>query len=157
MSPISSQALQYIFHKSGYHFPKTPASRQFTREITGPGILFAQGAHPCRVHRRLALTSCLDSDHSRIRKIMNPAFTAAQLKSFLPLFRASAEKVCRVCVLVSPLLMPFDRQLGLKWKDMLQSEGVSGKRINVTAWLARCTLDVIGEGTTFDSAAAYLN
>lgn len=88
---------------------------------------------------------------------MNPAFTAAQLKSFLPLFRASAEKVRCSGALASLFLTPFDRQLGLKWKDMLQSEGVSGKRINVTAWLARCTLDVIGEGTIFGSVSVYLN
>lgn len=35
----------------------------------------------------------VDRDHTRIRKIMNPAFTASQLKSFLPLFRSSAHKV----------------------------------------------------------------
>ncbi len=40
---MCSQALQYIFHKSGYHFQKGAVARQFTREITGPGILFAQG------------------------------------------------------------------------------------------------------------------
>ena len=34
-----------------------------------------------------------DKDHARIRKIMNPAFTASQLKSFLPLFLGYAEKV----------------------------------------------------------------
>ncbi|KAI0714601.1 cytochrome P450 [Earliella scabrosa] len=104
------KALQYIFHKSGYHFPKTAVARQVTREITGPGILFAQ-----------------DADHARIRKIMNPAFTASQLKSFLPLFRASAQK------------------LGQKWKDLLQAEHETSKRINVLSWLTRCTLDVIGE------------
>ncbi|KAH9935136.1 PAH-inducible cytochrome P450 monooxygenase PC-PAH 1 [Epithele typhae] len=104
------KALQYIFHKSGYHFPKTATSRQFSREITGPGILFAQ-----------------DKDHTRIRKIMNPAFTAAQLKSFLPLFLSSTQK------------------LGQKWKEILQNADERGERINVTSWLARCTLDVIGE------------
>ena len=31
----------------------------------------------------------VDQDHARMRKIMNPAFAASQLKSFLPLFRAS--------------------------------------------------------------------
>ncbi|KAI0829070.1 PAH-inducible cytochrome P450 monooxygenase PC-PAH 1 [Trametes gibbosa] len=106
------KALQYIFHKSGYHFSKGPVARQFSREITGPGILFAEG-----------------QDHVRIRKIMNPAFTASQLRSFLPLFRASAHK------------------LGQKWKELLLSNEAetSVQRINVTAWLARCTLDVIGE------------
>ena len=41
----------------------------------------------------VACSVLLDKDHARIRKIMNPAFTAAQLKSFLPLFRGSAQKV----------------------------------------------------------------
>lgn len=33
-------------------------------------------------------------DHVRIRKIMNPGFAAGQLKSFLPHFLSSAQKVC---------------------------------------------------------------
>ncbi|KAI0640269.1 PAH-inducible cytochrome P450 monooxygenase PC-PAH 1 [Trametes polyzona] len=113
------KALQYIFHKSGYHFSKGPIARQFSREIAGPGILFAEG-----------------QDHSRIRKIMNPAFTASQLRSFLPLFRHSAQKA-RSGHLTA---------LAQKWKEQLQSGSEGGaQRINVTAWLARCTLDVIGE------------
>ncbi|TBU50069.1 cytochrome P450 [Dichomitus squalens] len=104
------KALQYIFHKSGYHFPKSAVARQFSREIAGSGILFAQ-----------------DKDHTRIRKIMNPAFTASQLKSFLPLFRASAQK------------------LGQKWRELLATTPNGSERINVLAWLTRCTLDVIGE------------
>ncbi|KAI0658317.1 PAH-inducible cytochrome P450 monooxygenase PC-PAH 1 [Cubamyces menziesii] len=104
------KALQYIFHKSGYHFTKGPVARQMTREITGPGILYAQ-----------------DQDHARIRKIMNPAFTAGQLRSFLPLFRGSAQKLAQ------------------KWKDLLQTTPDNAQRINVQSWLARCTLDVIGE------------
>ena len=43
------QALQYIFHKSGYRFPKGAVSRQFTREVAGPGIIFAQGTSILRV------------------------------------------------------------------------------------------------------------
>ncbi|KAI0652675.1 PAH-inducible cytochrome P450 monooxygenase PC-PAH 1 [Trametes meyenii] len=104
------KALQYIFHKSGYHFPKPAVARQFTREITGSGILFAEG-----------------QDHARIRKIMNPAFTASQLKSFLPLFRHSAQK------------------LGQKWKEQLHISPDNAQRVDVLSWLARCTLDVIGE------------
>ncbi|PIL24888.1 cytochrome P450 [Ganoderma sinense ZZ0214-1] len=104
------KALQHIFHKSGYRFPKSAIARQITREIAGEGILYA-----------------MDRDHSRIRKIMNPAFTASQLKSFLPLFRSSAQK------------------LGQKWRDILATTANSSERVNVQAWLARCTLDVIGE------------
>ncbi|KAI0779018.1 PAH-inducible cytochrome P450 monooxygenase PC-PAH 1 [Trametes elegans] len=104
------KALQYIFHKSGYHFKKTTVARQFTREITGAGILYAT-----------------DQDHGRIRKIMNPAFTAGQLRSFLPLFRGSAQKLAQ------------------KWKELIQTTPEGSVRMNISLWLARCTLDVIGE------------
>ncbi|KAI0754753.1 cytochrome P450 [Daedaleopsis nitida] len=109
---VDPKALQYIFHKSGYHFPKTVVSRQITREFAGDdSILIAD-----------------DDDHARMRKIMSPAFTASQLKSFLPLFRSTAQK------------------LGQKWKDVLQQEdNTSGARLDVNVWLARCTLDVIGD------------
>ncbi|OSD01175.1 PAH-inducible cytochrome P450 monooxygenase PC-PAH 1 [Trametes coccinea BRFM310] len=104
------KALQYIYQKSGYHFIKPATSRQLIREVTGSGILYA-----------------MDQDHARIRKIMNPAFTASQLRSYLPLFRSSAQK------------------LGQKWKELLQASPDGSQRINVVPWLARCTLDVIGE------------
>ncbi|KAI0721412.1 PAH-inducible cytochrome P450 monooxygenase PC-PAH 1 [Cerioporus squamosus] len=104
------KALQYMLHKSGYHFQKSVVSQTVSGEITGAGILVAR-----------------EQDHARQRKIMNPAFTAAQLRSFLPVFRASAQK------------------LSQKWQDILQSDPDSGKRFNVLAWLTRCTLDIIGE------------
>ncbi|EMD37290.1 hypothetical protein CERSUDRAFT_113940 [Gelatoporia subvermispora B] len=106
-----AKALQHIFHKSGYHYPKPVESRQLTRQITGEGILHAEG-----------------QDHARHRKIMNPAFTASQLRSFIPVFRRSAVK------------------LSEKWKQILQSANSGSERtINVQSWLARTTLDVIGE------------
>lgn len=52
------------------------------------------------------LTLRIGADHARMRKIMSPAFTASQLKSFLPLFRGTAQKVGhRICIarVVSPL------------------------------------------------------
>lgn len=39
----ASQALQYIHHKSGYHFPKAVFMQQISREINGDGILTANG------------------------------------------------------------------------------------------------------------------
>ncbi|KAI0641434.1 PAH-inducible cytochrome P450 monooxygenase PC-PAH 1 [Trametes meyenii] len=104
------KALQYIFHKSGYHFPKTAVARQITREISGSGLLFAA-----------------DRDHARIRKVMNPAFAPGHLKSFLPLFRSSAKK------------------LGQKWEELLRDSADNAQRVDVLSWLARCTLDIIGE------------
>ncbi|OCH85106.1 PAH-inducible cytochrome P450 monooxygenase PC-PAH 1 [Obba rivulosa] len=110
-----AKALQHVFHKSGYHYPKPVESRQLTRQITGEGILRAEGP-----------------EHARHRKIMNPAFTAAQLRSFIPVFRRSAVK------------------LSEKWKDALKSKLSDSERVvNVLSWLARTTLDVIGE-SAFD-------
>ncbi|RDX46745.1 cytochrome P450 [Lentinus brumalis] len=105
------KALQYILHKSGYHFVKGAVSVQVGREINGESGL-------------IAVTG---SDHARIRKIMNPAFTSGQLRSFLPLFRRSAQK------------------LGRLWMEDIQNGSQIGQRMDVLAWISRCTLDVIGE------------
>ncbi|KAI0706269.1 cytochrome P450 [Cerioporus squamosus] len=105
------KALQYILHKSGYHFVKGALSNQVGREINGES----------------GLLSVTGSDHARMRKIMNPAFTSGQLRSFLPLFRRSAEK------------------LGRLWTEEIQSGSESGQRMDVLTWISRCTLDVIGE------------
>ncbi|RPD64802.1 cytochrome P450 [Lentinus tigrinus ALCF2SS1-6] len=104
------KALQYMLHKSGYHFQKSVVARTVSGELTGAGILVAH-----------------EQSHARQRKIMNPAFTAAQLRSFLPTFRASSQK------------------LSQKWQDMLQNDPDAGKKLNILAWLTRCTLDIIGE------------
>ncbi|TFK84945.1 cytochrome P450 [Polyporus arcularius HHB13444] len=105
------KALQYILHKSGYHFVKGAVSVQVGREINGES----------------GLTAVTGSDHARIRKIMNPAFTSGQLRSFLPLFRRSAQK------------------LGRLWTEEIQNDSQNGQRMDVLAWISRCTLDVIGE------------
>ncbi|OCH89199.1 PAH-inducible cytochrome P450 monooxygenase PC-PAH 1 [Obba rivulosa] len=116
------KALQHIFHKSGYHYPKSIEARQLTRQLAGEGILFAEGV-----------------DHARNRKIMNPAFTAAQLRTFVPLFRRSAVK------------------LSGKWKDQLRSATSESERtVNVISWLARTTMDVIGEAA-FDYQCGALD
>ncbi|KAI0293886.1 cytochrome P450 [Multifurca ochricompacta] len=72
------------------------------------------------------------ADHQRQRKIMTPAFFAPQLRSFLPLFQNSAMKLAQ------------------KWKDEILSLDTTGQPVvNVSSWLSRTTLDVIGE-TGFD-------
>ncbi|KAH9942950.1 PAH-inducible cytochrome P450 monooxygenase PC-PAH 1 [Amylocystis lapponica] len=116
------KALQHIYHKSGYNYPKTVVARYITRQITGDGILFAEG-----------------QDHNRNRRIMNPAFTAGQLRTFLPLFRRVAAK------------------LSQKWRDVLQTATTEAEQvINVHSWLGRTTLDVIGEGTCCKYDAHYV-
>ncbi|RPD64581.1 cytochrome P450 [Lentinus tigrinus ALCF2SS1-7] len=105
------KALQHILHKSGYHFVKGALVTQLTREINGESSLVAASG----------------SDHARMRKIMNPAFTSGQLRSFLPLFRRSAQKLARM------------------WTEAIQNDPKSSQRMNVLNWISRCTLDIIGE------------
>ncbi|KAF7791574.1 hypothetical protein EIP86_002590 [Pleurotus ostreatoroseus] len=104
------QALQHIFHKSGYHYPKHIEANTMSRVITGRGILYAHG-----------------TSHQRHRKVMNPAFTAQQLRTFLPLFRRASTKMCQ------------------QWKDEVLADAPKGSTVMVNKWLARLTLDVIGE------------
>ncbi|KAF8486759.1 cytochrome P450 [Russula emetica] len=68
------------------------------------------------------------TDHRRQRKIMTPAFHAPQLRTFLPLFLNMALKLTQ------------------KWKEEVISLDPTGQPvINMTTWLSRTTLDVIGE------------
>ncbi|KAI0088170.1 cytochrome P450 [Irpex rosettiformis] len=105
------KALQHIFHKSGYLYAKSIESDVTTGVFTGHSILTAHDGH----------------SHSRHRKVMNPAFSAPQLRSFLPKFRNSAAKLCRL------------------WKEQVLKENPDGTVIAVNKWLARTTLDVLGE------------
>ncbi|KAJ4489387.1 cytochrome P450 [Lentinula edodes] len=66
--------------------------------------------------------------HNRQRKALNPAFSASQLRQFLDLFQRSTSRLAK------------------KWKEEELVDGTgNGKVINVTHWLPRITLDVIGE------------
>nr|ADN06378.1 PAH-inducible cytochrome P450 monooxygenase PC-PAH 4 [Phanerodontia chrysosporium] len=115
------KALQHIFHKSGYLYPKTTPSTVRSFLVTGKSILWAPDGNT----------------HSRHRKIMNPAFSAPQLRSFLTLFRKSSSKLCQL------------------WRDEISPEGST---VLVNKWLARTTLDVIGEAAfDFDFGAMQDN
>ncbi|KAK0218532.1 cytochrome P450 [Armillaria nabsnona] len=70
------KALQYIFHSSGYRFPKTRDIRFIMDAVVGQGIATVDG-----------------SIHQRQRKILGPAFAASQLRLFLKVFQASALKL----------------------------------------------------------------
>ncbi|THG97108.1 hypothetical protein EW026_g4830 [Hermanssonia centrifuga] len=104
------KALQHMLHKSGYNYPKNVETTVGVRLVSGKGILWASG-----------------HTHQRQRKIMSPAFTAPQLKSFLPLFRRISGKMCQ------------------QWNEEYFSKSPAGQTIAVNTWLARVTLDVIGE------------
>ncbi|KAI1791252.1 cytochrome P450 [Ganoderma leucocontextum] len=105
---VDPKAMQHIMQKSGYNYTKKTTFVHATWLLAGPGIV-----------------SVLGKDHQRHRKIMNPAFSAAHLRSFLPLFQRIAGK------------------LSDKWKGELMATGELNTLVN--RWLSRATLDVIGE------------
>ncbi|KAL6303953.1 cytochrome P450 [Sparassis latifolia] len=110
------KAIQHITYKAGYNYPKSLISRYISRQVAGDG-----------------------QDHPRHRKIMNPAFTAGQLRTFMPLFRRLSTKFTQ------------------KWKDVLRSATTETEQVlNVHAWLARLTLDIIGEAA-FDYQCGALD
>ncbi|KAJ3903071.1 cytochrome P450 [Lentinula edodes] len=65
--------------------------------------------------------------HNRHRKALNPAFSAKQLRQFLGLFQRST-----------------GRLVG-NWQEELGNSASEGSVINVTKWLPKITLDVIGQ------------
>ncbi|KAG1737830.1 cytochrome P450 [Suillus paluster] len=69
-------ALQYIFVKSGYRFPKQCDRRVLSQMINGKGIIWADG-----------------DDHKRQRRVMLPGFGAPESKAFLSLFKGCAESM----------------------------------------------------------------
>ncbi|KAM5543132.1 hypothetical protein V8D89_003006 [Ganoderma adspersum] len=105
---VDPKAIQHVFQKSGYNYTKQTSQNFMTDLMTGPGII-----------------SALGEDHQRHRKIMHPAFSAPQLRAFLPLFQRIAGK------------------LSEKWKGELVGAGEIELAVN--KMLSRATLDVIGE------------
>ncbi|KAJ6524400.1 cytochrome P450 [Mycena vulgaris] len=117
---VDPKALQYILQTSAYRFPKPRDWLANIRMIGGEGIVWVHG-----------------EQHQRHRKIMNPAFFAPQLRTFLSLFQRQAEK------------------LSQKWKDeVLPTDTSSEPVVNIHKWLSRTTMDVIGEaGFDFEFGA----
>ncbi|KAF9219092.1 cytochrome P450 [Gyrodon lividus] len=103
------RTLQYIFHTSAYKFSKNVIANETSKLFSSQSILTASS-----------------HDHQRHRKIMNPAFSVAQLRTFLPAFQRSASR------------------LSQKWKDLLHTDS-SSNILNISKPLARMTLDILGE------------
>lgn len=101
------KALQHIVQGGGYQYPKTPAVIRLATMITGSGLVSTQG-----------------DVHQRQRRILNPAFSAQQIRAYLPIFQANAFKLLR------------------RWSEELEG---TGKTIDVHKPLASFALDVIGE------------
>ncbi|KAK0438171.1 cytochrome P450 [Desarmillaria tabescens] len=104
------KALQYIFHTSGYRFPKTADSDLAARSLFGQGMVTVAGKiHQCQ------------------RKVLNPAFSAAQLHRYLILFQTRRP----------PLLTD-------RLKSDIKINGNDEKVVDVLEWIKRIALDIIG-------------
>ena len=91
--------MQHILHKSGYNYPKRIEVSHFTSLSVGPGILAAEGESVLVLIRSKLMLVIIGETHHRHRKVMNPAFSAQQLKEFLPLFQRTIGKVYTIgCV-----------------------------------------------------------
>lgn len=101
------RALQHIFHKSMYKYKKSAESEQASYKLFGPGVATVHGFA-----------------HQRQRKILNPAFSATQIKPLVPVF----QKIIN--------------SLSIKWKEHLQS---GSEVIDTTKWFPDMALDALGE------------
>ncbi|KAF8518583.1 cytochrome P450, partial [Gautieria morchelliformis] len=106
------KALQYVLNTASYRFPKPGDVRAAIQLSIGRGIVWAEGSFWMQ--------------HSRHRKIMNPAFSYNALRGFLPLFHHTAQRTVS------------------KLKEYVHENGESSAVVNVPTWLARTTLDAIG-------------
>ncbi|KAK0449894.1 cytochrome P450 [Armillaria borealis] len=101
------KALQYITQGAGYRYPKSADFEFSLNFLFGLGILTAAG-----------------SVHQRHRKVMNPAFSAGQLRTFLSLFQRTT------------------RHFSLKLTDIIEG---GQSTLNMNQWLGKLTLDIIGQ------------
>ncbi|PBK83193.1 cytochrome P450, partial [Armillaria gallica] len=102
------KALKHVL-QSGYRFPKSPDVDHFAAAFLGPGVVAAA-----------------DTAHQRQRKIMNPAFSASQLRQSLPLFQSCAYKLIN------------------KLKHEIQVGGDAGRVVDVITWTSKVALDIVG-------------
>ncbi|ETW75471.1 cytochrome P450 monooxygenase 98 [Heterobasidion irregulare TC 32-1] len=120
------KGIQHILQGAGYNYLKSEEDRQLLRMVSGDGLAW--------VHGRLA-----GDAHRRQRKVMNPAFSAAQLRDFLPLFHKRAAKA----------------RLVQRIEEEITNEDTSEPVLNVAGWLTRVTMDVLGEGTHIVAGFGY--
>lgn len=89
-----AKALQHIFHTSSYRYPKSGDYRHQTWELFGNGLVTVDGMLVELLCLRCHLnTLVLGITHQRQRKMMNPAFSTNQLRTFLSLFQQISTRV----------------------------------------------------------------
>ncbi|TFK49745.1 cytochrome P450 [Heliocybe sulcata] len=103
------KALQHILNVSAYDYPKPTWLTSFVRAVNGPDIISSEG-----------------DMHRRQRKIMQPAFGAAEAKALCPAFQSAAER------------------LVTKWQDIIVASGENEAAVmDVHVGLSGATLDAI--------------
>ncbi|KIP05242.1 hypothetical protein PHLGIDRAFT_163819 [Phlebiopsis gigantea 11061_1 CR5-6] len=110
------KAIHHVLQKAEHIYVKRLESTETARMTMGKGLVWASG-----------------ETHARQRKIMNPAFTVGQIRSFVPIFRTGAAKLTQ------------------KWRDEISAKAASaeGVALTVNRWFSRVTIDILGE-TAFD-------
>ncbi|ESK95498.1 cytochrome p450 [Moniliophthora roreri MCA 2997] len=103
------RALQHILHTSAYGYRKANDQLFFTSMILGKGLTFAEGAA-----------------HQKQRKLLNPAFSATQLKRFLLLFQNSTTELLK------------------KVEERMRN---GENRVDILRLASKLALDAVGEST----------
>jgi len=105
-----------------------PKALQYLLHMTGYRYpKSADRAHFNEIVVGKGLVSVQGEVHRRQRKAIAPAFNVQQLRSFLPLFNRVASTLAQ------------------KWTEVVAADPSGQPLIDLTMWLSRATLDVIGE------------
>ncbi|RHY25908.1 hypothetical protein DYB32_008012 [Aphanomyces invadans] len=101
------KALQHVLVTHASKYPRHPIIRAYLSDIVlGKGLVSSEGAR-----------------HDAHRKLLNPHFTAAQVKSFVPVFEQLTSRCCT---------------------SVLEPAAASNKRLNMAVVLQELTLGIIG-------------
>ena len=137
------EALRTILIQRPYDFVKSVPARSRTIQILGNGLVFAEGA-----------------DHVRQKRAMQAAFGWDHVKRLQPIFQSQADKVSpgQIDGIRAASLKTNSSQLcdcligvidgtatsGLTGPAGLEPVTTDGTLIDLTSWITRCTMDIIG-------------
>ncbi|GAA5872942.1 hypothetical protein JCM8547_003270 [Rhodosporidiobolus lusitaniae] len=122
-------ALNHILLSNCYSYPKPDEVRGELAQILGKGVLFAEG-----------------DDHRRQRRIMQPAFSPAHIREYLPIFFERTHKLRDLWMDV--IESGQADEAAFKNADAMQADNGTRPQgesvVELTRWLNRLTLDIIG-------------
>lgn len=126
-----TKAMNHILSQANsYDYPKPEGARQFLLNMLGNGLLVAEG-----------------NDHRRQRKVIQPSFNVSAIRDLTPVFfkhaNAFAEKLVELVEQTKgPSATPF-----IEGQTPVMAGISEAKKpvIDVSSWLGRVTLDIIGD------------